>query len=158
MSNDHQFFIEEAIRLAAENVSSGLGGPFGALVVKDGEIIGRGVNRVTSINDPTAHAEVMAIRDACRNLNTFKLEGAVIYSSCEPCPMCLSAIYWARLKTIFYAAINTDAAKAGFDDSFIYQQVPLPPDERDIPGIRLRIDTSFEPFRIWIASEAKTDY
>jgi guanine deaminase len=158
MSNLHQFYIQEAVRLAAENASSGQGGPFGALVVLNGEIIGRGVNRVTGIHDPTAHAEVMAIRDACRNLNTFKLEGAVIYASCEPCPMCLSAIYWARLKTIYYAAQNTDAAKAGFDDSFIYEQVPLAPEEREIPGIQLEIDTFFEPFRIWIASEEKTDY
>lgn len=158
MSNIHQFFIREAVRLAVDNASSGQGGPFGALVVQNGEIIGRGVNRVTGINDPTAHAEVMAIREACSNLNTFKLEGAVIYSSCEPCPMCLSAIYWARIKTIYFAAVNTDAAKAGFDDSFIYRQIPLPPEERAIPGFRIDHPEYFRPFRVWIDSEAKTDY
>lgn len=144
--------------MAAENVRSGNGGPFAALVVHEGRVIGRGVNRVTTSNDPTAHAEVMAIRDACRNISNFKLDNAVIYTSCEPCPMCLSAIYWARIGRIYYAAVNTDAAKAGFDDSYIYQQIPITPDSRDIPAIQIPDEDAFIPFQTWIDTEARTDY
>jgi len=144
--------------MASENAHGGEGGPFAALVVLGGEVIGRGVNQVTLINDPTAHAEVMAIRDACRHAGHFSLEDAVIYSSCEPCPMCLSAIYWARISRIYYAAANTDAAKAGFDDSYIYQQIPVDPAKRDIPSIQIADASFFKPFQTWINNEAKTDY
>ena len=116
-------FLREAIRLSAAKMTAGEGGPFGAVIVKDGEIIGRGWNRVTSANDPTAHAEVMAIRDACTSLKTFSLEGCEIYASCEPCPMCLAAIYWARLDALYYAASREDAADAGFDDALLYEEV-----------------------------------
>jgi guanine deaminase len=116
-------FLREAIRLSEEKMEAGEGGPFGAVVVKDGKIAGRGWNGVTSANDPTAHAEVMAIRDACSNLGTFSLAGCEIYSSCEPCPMCLSAIYWARLDALYFAASRADAADAGFDDALLYEEV-----------------------------------
>ncbi len=157
MSELHKKYIEETISMATANIDEN-GGPFGAIVVLDGEIIGRGVNKVTSHNDPTAHAEVMAIRDACQQLDTFKLEEAVIYTSCEPCPMCLSAIYWARIKTIYYAAQNTDAAKAGFDDSYIYEEIRLPLEKRSIPAIRIDHDDAFKPFQTWIFMEGKIDY
>jgi guanine deaminase len=125
-------FLREAIRLSKEKMEAGEGGPFGALIVKNGEIVGRGWNRVTSANDPTAHAEVMAIRDACSHLGTFKLDGCEIYSSCEPCPMCLSAIYWARLDALYFAASHTDAADAGFDDALLYEEVPRAWDARTL--------------------------
>ncbi len=158
MKNPHQYYINLAIGMAAENAANGNGGPFGALVVRNGEVIGRGVNRVTTINDPTAHAEVMAIRDACRRIGHFWLEGAVIYSSCEPCPMCLSAIYWARISSIYFAASNTDAAEAGFDDSFIYKEILLPIEQRSIPIARIRTESSGHPFRLWVNLEKKTEY
>lgn len=144
--------------MAAENVKNGLGGPFGALVVKDGKVIGKGVNRVTSTNDPTAHAEVVAIRDACHNTDNFKLEGAVLYASCEPCPMCLSAVYWARISTIYFAANNTDASKAGFDDSFIYKEIPLPHDQRAIPIKQIKTAIAGKPFDTWVNMEQRIDY
>src|SRR5690606_33338909 len=115
-------FMRRALKMAADNVRAGKGGPFAALVVRDGRIVGRGTSLVTSINDPTAHAEVVAIRDACANLGEFQLEGCDVYSTCEPCPMCLGAIYWARPGRVFYAATQQDAAEAGFDDVFIYQE------------------------------------
>src|SRR3979411_299322 len=121
-------FMVRAIQLSIENVLTGRGGPFGAFVVKDDEIIAEGTNQVTSRNDPTAHAEVLAIRDACKKLGVFDLEGCEIYTSCEPCPMCLGAIYWARLSRVFYGGTHKDAAAYGFDDSFIYQQMRLPVD------------------------------
>lgn len=158
MNTMHEQMIRETIEMATNNAMSGAGGPFAAIVVKDGKIVGRGVNRVTSVNDPTAHAEIMAIRDACNNLDTYKLEGAEIYSSCEPCPMCLSAIYWARIGTIYYAAEHTDAARAGFDDSFIYQQVRLSPSQRSIRAVRLESPEFFRPFRSWIEMEGKIEY
>ena len=127
-------FMKEAIRLATENVRAGRGGPFAAVVVKDGHIIASGTNSVTSTNDPTAHAEVTAIREACRALGTFQLSGCEIYTSCEPCPMCLGAIYWARPDRVFYAATASDAAAAGFDDSFIYEELKL----RRLPSGRFR--------------------
>jgi guanine deaminase len=154
----HETFINEAVKLARENVPSGKGGPFGALVVKDGQIIGRGVNQVTSHNDPTAHAEIMAIRDACQNTGSFQLKGCIIYSSCEPCPMCLGAIYWARPQMIVFAAENKDAAKAGFDDSFIYKEVSLPISERKIPTIIIKPDNYFSPFQLWIDQDKKLPY
>jgi len=118
---NHEYFMEKAIELSLDNMRSGKGGPFGAIIVKDGKIVGSGANHVTSENDPTAHAEVVAIRDACKNLGTFQLDDCIIYTSCEPCPMCLGAIYWARPKAIYYANTRVDAANIGFDDDFIYE-------------------------------------
>ncbi len=158
MYKEHKKFIQEAVRMAAENVDTGLGGPFGAIIVKDGTIIGRGVNRVTGNNDPTAHAEVMAIREACRNINSFCLDDTVIYTSCEPCPMCLAAIYWARIDSIYFASTNTDAAKAGFDDSFIYREIPLPLEKRAIPISQIDCPDGFMPFKKWMEMENKTKY
>ena len=130
--NVERKFLEEALNLASENSRDGLHGPFGAVIVKDGAIVGRGWNRVVADHDPTAHAEVTAIRDACSHLNTHTLAGCVIYASCEPCPMCLAAIYWARIELVVYAASRYDAADAGFDDEFLYRQIALPPEERSI--------------------------
>jgi tRNA(Arg) A34 adenosine deaminase TadA len=139
-------------------MDSNKGGPFGAIVVKDGVVIGRGANSVTSVNDPTAHAEVMAIRDACKNLNDFSLIGCEIYSSCEPCPMCLSAIYWARIEKIYYANTQDDAAAIDFDDAFLYEQVALPKNERSIPIISLLRDEALKIFEEWDKKEDKTPY
>jgi guanine deaminase len=152
---DH--FIEQVIELAAENVRLG-GGPFAALVVKDGEVVASGANRVTLANDPTAHAEIVAIREACRTLAAFQLEGCDIYTSCEPCPMCLGAIYWARPARVFFAATHTDAAKAGFDDALIYQQIAIPPAERAIPMLRAPHNRATAPFEAWMAKRDKTEY
>ena len=158
MNDQHQAFIRQTIEMADENVRNGNGGPFAAIVVMNDDVIGKGVNSVTRINDPTAHAEVMAIRDACSNVNHFKLENAVIYTSCEPCPMCLSAIYWARIDKIYYAATNQDAASAGFDDSFIYKQIPLPPNDRAIPALRVNCKDHYKPFRTWLEMEDRIAY
>ncbi len=158
MDQNHKEFIKEAVLMAAKNATSGGGGPFGALIVKNGEIIGRGVNKVTTSNDPTAHAEVIAIRDACKNIDNFKLEGSVIYASCEPCPMCLAAIYWARIAKVYFAAANTDAAKAGFDDSFIYEEIRLPVEKRSIEMNKLDIEEYLSPFDTWIEIENKITY
>ncbi len=144
--------------MASENAGSGAGGPFAALIVKDGQVIGRGVNRVTATKDPTAHAEIVAIREACKQADDFRLEDAVIYASCEPCPMCLAAIYWARLKRIFFAAKNTDAAKAGFDDSFIYKEISLPLEKRFIPTIQTDCENALKPFTAWEEMEDKISY
>ena len=130
MNNQHHYtFLQKSIQLASNNVFNN-GGPFGAVIVKDGEVIAEGVNRVTDIGDPTAHAEVMAIREACRVLNTFQLEGCTLYTSCEPCPMCLGAVYWSRIESVYYAANRQDAADIHFDDDFIYKEVPLLPEKR----------------------------
>lgn len=134
---DHSFFLKRAIQLAATHSAQGAGGPFGAVIVKDNTIIGEGWNQVTSTHDPTAHAEMVAIRQACLNLNAFHLEGALIYTSCEPCPMCLGAIYWARLDKIYFALNRKDAANIGFDDDFIYQEIALNPSDRSIPAAHL---------------------
>jgi tRNA(Arg) A34 adenosine deaminase TadA len=134
---DKNKFMQAAIDLARENLKFKNGGPFGAVIVKNGKIIGRGVNTVTTNNDPTAHAEVNAIREACENLNTFRLEGCDIYSSCEPCPMCLGAIYWARPRKLFFATSREDAAKAGFDDAEIYKELELPFAKRKLPTEQL---------------------
>ncbi len=157
-SNEHEKFMREAVKLSADNMKSLKGGPFGAVVVKDGVIVGRGANSVTSLNDPTAHAEVMAIRDACKNLNSFQLDGCVIYSSCEPCPMCLGAIYWARPSHLYFAAGRADAAAAGFDDSYLYQQIPLEISRRDLPTTQLDASEAKEVFEQWIRLEQKTPY
>lgn len=158
MNKTHEELIVEAVEMAAANAGSGQGGPFGAIIVKDGRVIGRGVNQVTGTNDPTAHAEVVAIRDACKNIGHFRLEGATIYASCEPCPMCLSAIYWARISTIYFAADNTDASKAGFDDSYIYKEVRLPLEERSIPIKKIDTEIASKPFDAWISLDQKIDY
>lgn len=149
--------LRRAIELAAANVAQG-GGPFAALVVKDGRVIAEGVNRVTLANDPTAHAEVEAIRAACAVLGTFQLTGCDLYASCEPCPMCLGAIYWARPERVFYAATAADAAQAGFDDAFIYRQLPVPPAERAIPMLNLLRDEAAAPFAAWSAKTDRADY
>lgn len=150
--------MEEAIRLAVENVEKGKGGPFGAVIVKDGQIVAACGNTVTPDNDPTAHAEVNVIRTACRQLGTFQLTGCEIYCSCEPCPMCLGAIYWARPESVYYACTKEDAAEAGFDDSFIYKEIALPEAERTIPFLNRREQLAGEEFRLWGESEEKTEY
>ncbi|MBE0656777.1 MAG: nucleoside deaminase [Bryobacteraceae bacterium] len=154
----HEELLRRAIRLAVENVQSGRGGPFGAVIVRDGEVVAEGANRVTSDKDPTAHAEIQAIRAACLKLGRFDLRGCVIYSSCEPCPMCLGAIYWARLDALYFAATHNDASAAGFDDSFIYTQVPLKAELRSLPTKRLIEAEGKQPFAIWVANESKIPY
>ncbi len=151
-------FMSKAIVLAEGNVKTLKGGPFGAVVVKDGEIVGKGSNQVTVNNDPTAHAEVVAIRDAAKNLGTFDLSGCEIYSSCEPCPMCLGAIYWAHMDKLFYAATKDDAAKANFDDSFIYKEFALPKEDRSIPSVQMMREDAVKVFEEWIKEENKVTY
>ena len=129
----HEYFMEKAVELSLENMRAGKGGPFGAIIVRQGKIVGTGANHVTSDNDPTAHAEVVAIRDACKNLGTFQLDDCEIYTSCEPCPMCLAAIYWARPKAIYYANTRKDAADIGFDDDFLYEELKKNLEERSLP-------------------------
>jgi len=155
---DTKVFMTEAIQLAENNISEQKGGPFGAVVVKDGKVIGRGSNHVTTKNDPTAHAEIVAIRDACNNLNTFDLKDCEIYASCEPCPMCLGAIYWARLGKLYYAGTKDDAAKADFDDSFIYKEFELPKDKRLIPSVQIMREKAVKVFEKWIVNENKIPY
>ena len=156
--NDIVKFMKKAIRLSIANVEKGNGGPFGAVIVKDGKVIARGVNNVTSTNDPTAHAEVVAIRDACKNLDTFQLDNCEVYTTCEPCPMCLGAIYWARPKIIYYANNREDAATIGFDDSMIYQEMSANLDERKIPIVCLGREQAIKIFEEWKAKEDKTSY
>jgi tRNA(Arg) A34 adenosine deaminase TadA len=151
-------FMARAIQLAIENVQAGRGGPFAALVVKDGKILAEAANRVTSTNDPTAHAEILAIREACRKLGHFELTGCEIYATCEPCPMCLGAIYWARPAKIYFANLATDAAKIGFDDSLIYREIRRPIAKRRIPMIRLMREEALEAFRAWESQKDKTPY
>jgi tRNA(Arg) A34 adenosine deaminase TadA len=158
MSKNNQPFMQEALRLSLEMMRAGKGGPFGAVVVKDGHIIGRGCNQVTSTNDPTAHAEIVAIRDACRQLGSFRLDGCELYASCEPCPMCLSAIYWARIAKIFYSATRKDAAAAGFRDDFIYDEIPLAPSQRKVPSEQLLPEGALAAFAEWKANPDKTPY
>ncbi len=154
---DHERFMKEAIRLAVENVKNG-GGPFGAVIVKGDEIVATGVNRVTANNDPTAHAEISAIRAACTKLETFDLTGCVIYTSCEPCPMCLGAIYWAHLDKIYYGGTQHDAAEIDFDDSFIYRELELTPDKRKKAMLPLLHDEALEPFQVWKETVDKIKY
>ena len=149
--------MRQAIQLAMDNIKNG-GGPFGAVIVKDGEVIATGVNRVTKNNDPTAHAEVTAIRQACEKLGTFSLEGCDIYASCEPCPMCLGAIYWARLDHLYYGANKHDAAAAGFDDQFIYEELELPSGNRHLKTASLLEDEAQAPFTLWAQHEERVDY
>ncbi|MFA6949249.1 MAG: nucleoside deaminase [Lentimicrobiaceae bacterium] len=150
--------MAEAIKMAELNLKENNGGPFGAIIVKDGKIIARGSNKVTVMNDPTAHAEIVAIREACRNLDSFQLAGCDIYCSCEPCPMCLGAIYWARPDRIFFAANRHDAANAGFDDEFIYSELALPVADRKIITSQLLREKALEVFDKWITLDRKTPY
>ena len=151
-------FMQKAIALATENVVSGAGGPFGAVVVRDGKIIATGVNQVTANNDPTAHAEVVAIRDACKALGSFQLTGCEVYTSCEPCPMCLAALYWSRCDAIFFGNSAADAASAGFDDSFLYDEVSRPIDQRKIPTRQLLADEAIVSFNTWRTQTDKIEY
>lgn len=151
-------FMREAIRISIENVQSGNGGPFGAVIVKDGGIIASGKNEVTGNNDPTAHAEIVAIREACQKLSTFQLAGCEIYCSCEPCPMCLGAIYWARPDKIYYANTKEDATSINFDDDFIYAEFDLPNEQRKLPTLQLLRDEAFVAFELWRASTKKITY
>lgn len=151
-------FMQEAIELSRKGIEHNEGGPFGCVIVKDNQIVGRGNNRVTSQNDPTAHAEVVAIREACKNLETFQLDDCEIYTSCEPCPMCLGAIYWARPKVVYYANTRNDAAEIGFDDSFIYEEISADIEHRKIPLIRLPQQTAIDVFDAWSKKEDKTAY
>ena len=153
MNND-EHFMREAIRLSEDGLTSGRGGPFGCVVVRKGRIVGRGSNQVTSTCDPTAHAEIVAIRDACKKLETFKLDDCTLYASCEPCPMCLSAIYWAHIPRVYYGNTRGDAADIGFDDDLIYREIPLPPSERRIRMEPLLRREALVAFREW---SAKTD-
>jgi len=149
--------MAEAIRLAIESVRAG-GGPFGAVVVQDGEVIGRGANRVTAANDPTAHAEIVAMRSACDALGSFQLKGCEIYTSCEPCPMCMGAIYWARPARVHYASTRTDAASAGFDDARIYEELSNPVGERSIPMLPLMREEALAAFAEWSRKTDKVPY
>lgn len=146
---DHHKWMQKAIDLSLEKMNAGFGGPFGAIIVKDNKIIAQGYNQVTSAMDPTAHAEITAIRSACEALNTFDLSGCEIYTSCEPCPMCLSAIYWARLDKIYYANTRQDAAKIGFDDEYFYKEVCTPIDQRSLPCIQIGHEEGLEAFKEW---------
>ena len=153
-----QQFIMKAIQLGLDNVKENTGGPFGAIVVKNGEIVGVGQNHVTRLNDPTAHAEIQAIREACQRLNTFQLDDCELYTSCEPCPMCLGAIFWARPEAVYYACTKEDAAAIGFDDKFIYEQLNIPHEKRKIPMIKLSPTVAKEPFNAWETSINKITY
>lgn len=150
--------MQEAVTAALKGMQNNEGGPFGCVIVKDGKIIGKGNNKVTSTNDPTAHAEVTAIRDACKNLGSFQLEGCILYTSCEPCPMCLGAIYWARPEKVYYGSTKTDAAHIGFDDDFIYEELKLPYADRSIPFEQLAPEVAITPFQEWATKEDKTEY
>jgi guanine deaminase len=151
-------FMARAIELSLDNVRTGRGGPFGAVVVKDGKIVAESANNVTGTNDPTAHAEVLAIREACKALGAFELTGCEIYTSCEPCPMCLGAIYWARPDRVYYGNTAADAAKVGFDDSFIYDEISRPADKRKIPMTQIMHNEAIEGFRAWEKSSKKVPY
>jgi guanine deaminase len=151
-------FMREAIELSLSNIKKGTGGPFAAVVVKDGAIVARGTNRVTTTNDPTAHAEIIAIRDACRTLKTFQLTGCDLYTSCEPCPMCLGAIYWARPDRVFFANTRDDAARIGFDDLFIYDEIQKPLSGRKIPMIKMEDPEAIAAFVEWTLAVNKTEY
>ncbi len=155
---DHAKFLSRAVEISGERMRAGDGGPFGAVIVKDGKIIAEGHNRVTSANDPTAHAEVVAIREACAAASNFDLSGCVIYASCEPCPMCLAAIYWARLDHVFYTNTREDAARIGFDDDAIYREIGKPIDQREIPMTRIALAEADAIFEEWLQKEDKVRY
>lgn len=153
----HEFFLHRAIDLAIQNVKEN-GGPFGAVITRNNQIIAEGVNKVTANMDPTAHAEVMAIRLACQKINSFELKDCILYSSCEPCPMCFGAIYWARIQTVYFAADRKDAASIQFDDDYIYREVQLAPTNRTLPFIQLSLINSLQPFMNWNTKNDKTHY
>jgi tRNA(Arg) A34 adenosine deaminase TadA len=159
MKETDREFMRQAIELSRRSVERG-GGPFGAVIVRDGEVLATGSNSVTLLNDPTAHAEVAAIRAACEKEGTFHLDGCVLYSSCEPCPMCLSAAYWAGIKKVYYANTRGDAAAIGFDDSFIYDEIPLAPDKRTVPTLPLTMmhREAMEAFKDWEKKDDKIEY
>ena len=150
--------MERAIQLSLENVRAGLGGPFAALVVRDGKILATGTNQVTTAQDPTAHAEIVAIRGACQAIHDFQLSGCELYTTCEPCPMCMGAIYWARLGKVYFANTREDAARIGFDDSFIYDQLALPVESRKIPMIQIMREQALAALREWEKSPKKIQY
>lgn len=154
----HQDYLWRAVNLATENAASKAGGPYGALVVLNDQIISESGNRVTANLDPTAHAEVMAIRAACQTLQSFQLQDCVLYTSCEPCPMCLGAIYWSRLKAVYYACDRQDAANAGFDDSFIYSEIAVEPNSRKIPMWHVPLTEALKPFEAWRQLSNKVEY
>jgi len=154
----NNLFMARAIQLAVENVHSGQGGPFGAVVVNEGNIVAEAANQVTATNDPTAHAEVLAIRQACRKLGLFELKGCELYTSCEPCPMCLGAIYWTRLSRVYYGSLAADASEAGFDDSFIYREIAQPHPERGIPMVQMMREEAQAAFRAWQEKSDKIRY
>jgi tRNA(Arg) A34 adenosine deaminase TadA len=156
--NPNPEFLRRAIALATQNVEAGGGGPFAAVVVRDGKIVGEGVNTVTASNDPTAHGEVNAIRAACQALGVFSLAGCELYTSCQPCPMCLSACYWARLNAVYYGASASDAARAGFDDAFLYDEFRKEQTARSLPATQILADEAWSSFAAWIASSEKTAY
>ena len=151
-------FLRRAIALATRNVLTAAGGPFGAVVVRDGKIVGEGANSVTTTNDPTAHGEVNAIRAAAKSLGTFSLAGCALYTSCEPCPMCLAAAYWARLDAVYYGASAADAARAGFDDAFLYDELRKDARERKLSSTQLLADEAWASFAAWIAAPNKVEY
>jgi len=158
MTDQDKQFMTRAIELARTAVETNAGGPFGCVIVKDGEVIGEGNNRVTSTNDPTAHAEIVAIRNACKQLDSFQLDGCTIYTSCEPCPMCLGAIYWARPVSVFYACTRDDAAEIGFDDGFIYDELARNNGERELQLTNLMRSESLKVFDQWAAKPDKVEY
>jgi guanine deaminase len=158
MREEKNSFMKMAIELSLSGMESGKGGPFGCVIVKKGKVIGLGSNAVLETNDPTAHAEIVAIRDACKSLGSFQLEGCEIYTSCEPCPMCLGAIYWARPDKVYYANTKKDAAEAGFDDHFIYQELELPLESRKIPFVKMMQEEANKVFKKWKIKEDKTLY
>jgi len=156
--SDGKCWMREAVSLGREGMEQNDGGPFGAVVVWEGAVVGRGHNQVAALLDPTAHAEMLAIRAACQSLGRFDLRGCELYASCEPCPMCLAAIYWARLDKVYYACTRQDAAEVGFDDDFIYQQLPLEIDDRSLPMEQIEREYSLDLFRDWTAKPDKTPY
>jgi guanine deaminase len=158
MAQQHEDFMRQAIYLANQNVTTNRGGPFGVIVVKENTILAQGTNLVTVTNDPTAHAEIVAIRAACIKLHSFQLTGCTIYSSCEPCPMCLGALLWARPTDLYFAATRHDAANAGFDDTFIYQQMAIPPSQWKIPAAQILQTEALTPFTLWQKAKNKVLY
>jgi tRNA(Arg) A34 adenosine deaminase TadA len=158
MATSREELMRRTIDLAVDNVRRRMGGPFAALVVREGRVIAEGTNRVTTANDPTAHAEIVAVRAACDRLGTFDLAGCEVYASCEPCPMCLGALYWARIDRLWFAADREAAAAAGFDDALIYREVPLPPEQRELPTSRLPTEAAGEPFAAWAQLVDRVEY
>ena len=158
MNKTHEFFMQRAIEMASRGMNSNAGGPFGAVIVKEGEIIAEGHNQVTSTNDPTAHAEIVVIRDACKKLNSFQLTDCILYTSCEPCPMCLGAIYWARPKAVYFACTKEDAKAIDFDDRFIYDELDKNMDDRQLAFIQLLRNEALPVFNSWAEKNDRTEY